>query len=57
VSARFDINRFIAVKVEGHFMDGVGNIGMYPDGFYANDNPNGFTPKTNLFVTRIGFNF
>jgi hypothetical protein len=57
VSARFDVNRFIAVKVEGHFMDGVGNIGMYPDGFYANDNPDGFKPKTNLFITRIGFNF
>jgi hypothetical protein len=57
VAARFDINRFIAVKVEGHFMDGVGNIGMYPDGFYANDNPNGFKPKTNLLLTRIGFNF
>jgi len=57
VAARFDINRFIAVKVEGHFMDGVGNIGMYPDGFYAADNLNGFKPKTNLFLTRLGFNF
>ena len=57
VAARFDINRFIAVKVEGHFMDGVGNIGMYPAGFYAQDNPDGFKPKTNLLMTRIGFNF
>jgi len=57
VSGRIDINRFIAVKLEGHFMDGVGNIGMYPDGFYANDNPNGFKPKTNMFITRLGFNF
>ena len=38
-------------------MDGVGNIGMYPDGFYAADNLNGFKPKTNLFLTRLGFNF
>ena len=57
VAARFDINRYIALKVEGHFMDGVGNIGMYPDGFYAQDNPNGFNQKTNLFLTRLGFNF
>ena len=57
VSGRIDINRFLALKLEGHFMDGVGNIGMYPDGFYANDNPNGFKPKTNLFITRLGFNF
>lgn len=57
VAARFDINRFIALKVETHFMDGVGNIGMYPAGFYAQDNPNGFEQKTNLFITRLGFNF
>jgi hypothetical protein len=57
VAARFDFNRFLALKVEGHFMDGVGNIGMYPAGFYAQDNPNGFKDKTNLFVTRLGFNF
>jgi hypothetical protein len=57
VAARFDVNRFVSVKVEGHFMDGVGNIGMYPAGFYAIDNPNGFKPKTNLFLTRLGFNF
>ena len=57
VAARFDFNRFFALKVEGHFMDGVGNIGMYPAGFYAQDNPNGFKPNTNLLVTRFGFNF
>jgi hypothetical protein len=57
VAGRIDINRFIALKLEGHFMEGVGNIGMYPDGFYSQDNVNGFKPKTNLFVTRLGFNF
>jgi hypothetical protein len=57
IAARIDINRFIALKLEGHFMDGVGNIGMYPAGFYAIDNPDGFKPKTNMFVTRLGFNF
>ena len=57
VATRIDINRFFAVKVEGHFMDGVGNVGMYPDGFYAQDNPGGFKQKTNLLVTRFGFNF
>jgi hypothetical protein len=57
VSARIDITRIVTVKLEGHFMDGFGNVGMYPDGFYTVDNPQGLAPKTNLFVTRLGFNF
>jgi hypothetical protein len=57
IAGRIDINRFVALKLEGHFMEGVGNIGMYPDGFYAQDNVTGFKPRTNLFVTRLGFNF
>ena len=29
----------------------------YPDGFYPQENPNGFKPDTNALVIRSGFNF
>ena len=56
VAARVDLNRFVYVKVEGHFMDGYG-IGSYPDGFYPQQNPLGFQPKTNALVVKTGFHF
>ena len=55
-AARFDLNRFVYVKVEGHFMDGYG-IGPYPDGFYPQQNPHGFEPNTNALVLKTGFHF
>jgi hypothetical protein len=57
VSGRFDINRFFNVKIEGHFMDGIGVPGMYPDGFYAANNPQGLKPDTKALVVKTGFNF
>ncbi len=57
VTARFDINRFINVKAEGHFMRGYGVPGMYPSGFYTVDNPQGLQDNTNALVLRAGFNF
>jgi len=57
VTARVDLNSHWNVKVEGHFMDGYGSPGMYPDGFYTSDNPQGLKPKTNLLIVRTGFNF
>ena len=57
VTARVDINNHIDVKVEGHFMNGYGQPGEYPAGFYTQDNPNGFKPTTNLLVIKTGFNF
>jgi len=57
VTARFDVNRFVNVKLEGHFMDGYGAPGLYPSGFYTSDNPQGFQNKTNGLVARVGFNF
>jgi len=57
ISARFDINRFTNIKVEGHFMAGVGLPADYPDGFYTNVNPQGFKPNTAAFVLKAGFNF
>ncbi len=57
VAGRFDLNRFINVKVEAHFIAGYGLPGYYPDGFYVIDNPRGMTPNTKALVVRSGFNF
>jgi len=56
VTARVDLNRFWDVKVEGHFMNGYG-FGPYPDGFYLQDNPQGFARNTSALVVKTGFNF
>jgi hypothetical protein len=56
VTAKFTINRFTTVKVEGHFMDGAPNE-FYPAGFYSPENPKGFAPNTNALVARTGFSF
>jgi hypothetical protein len=57
VTGRVDINRFFSVKVEGHFMAGIGLPGDYPDGFYLADNPKGLQPNTRALVIMGGFNF
>ncbi len=56
IAARLDMNRYWNVKLEGHFMNGVG-VGPYPDGFYPQANPNGFKPNTSALVVRTGFAF
>jgi len=56
ISSSFDINRYVNVKVEGHFMDGYG-FGPYPNGFYPQVNPKGFAPTTKGLVIKTGFNF
>jgi hypothetical protein len=56
VTGKFDVNRFISIKVEGHFIDGAGN-GPYPCGFYGAQNPNGFQPNTNALVVRTSYSF
>jgi hypothetical protein len=55
VTARFDLTRFVDLKLEGHFMDGAMIDSLFDRGFYAVPNPNGIAPKTNMFVARIGF--
>jgi hypothetical protein len=57
VTVRFDANRYLNFKLEGHFMDGVGVPGVYPGGFFGMDNPNGLQPKTNAMVVKTNFNF
>lgn len=56
IAARIDLNRFSYVKIEGHFMDGYG-IGLYPDGFYPQENPTGFQRETKALILKTGFNF
>ena len=56
VTAAVDLNRFWDVKVEGHFMNGFANA-MYPDGFYPQQNRQGFKPNTNALVIKTGFHF
>jgi hypothetical protein len=55
VSARYDINRYWNVKVEGHFMDGYA-YGPYPNGSYPQENPK-YKPNTNALVLKTGVNF
>ena len=57
VSARFDLNRFVNIKVEGHFMNGVGSPDYYPNGFYGVDNPQGLKPNTKALVVKTSFKF
>jgi hypothetical protein len=61
VTARFDLKSFWTVKVEGHFIDGYGQIdsarGFY-DGFPGPFSATaGFKPQTNLLLLRTGFSF
>ncbi len=57
VTGRVDINRFFNLKIEGHFMAGVGLPGDYPDGFYLVNNPQGLKPNTNALVVKTGIEF
>jgi len=56
VSGKFTLNRFATFKIEGHFMNGFGEMD-YPNGFYPEQNPNGFATNTNALVMRAGFSF
>jgi len=57
VTARFDLNRYVAVKVEGHHVDGYGGVGANAQNFYIRNNPGGFTTTTNMFVLRTSVSF
>lgn len=55
-TVRLDFTRNWNLKIEGHFMDGFGNI-LTARGFYPRNNPQGLQPATNMLVLRTGFNF
>ena len=57
VTAGVEINRFASLKVEGHFMAGIGLPGDYPDGFYLANNPQGLHPDTRALVIKGGIHF
>ena len=56
VTARVDINKFWNVKLEGHFMNGYG-VSTYPDGFYPQNNPQGFKTDTDALVIKTSLHF
>ena len=56
ITGRFDLNRFLYIKVEGHFMNGNAST-VYPDGFYPQVNPQGFQDNTKALVIKTGINF
>jgi hypothetical protein len=56
ITASMDFKKFWNVKLEGHFMNGYGTS-SYPDGFYQQVNPQGFSPNTNTLVLKTGVNF
>jgi len=56
ITARVDLNRYWNAKVEGHFMNGYGNS-SYPEGFYPQVNPGGFSPNTNALVLKTSVSF
>jgi hypothetical protein len=53
---RLDPKPWWNFKIEGHFMDGVGNV-LTARGFYPHNNPQGLQPVTNMLVLRTGFVF
>jgi hypothetical protein len=58
VTARFDPKSFWTVKVEGHFIDGYGQLDS-ARGFYGFSPATGVypQPQTNMLVVRTGFSF
>lgn len=56
ISGHVDVNQYLYFKVEGHFMNGYG-WGTYPNGFYPQQNPDGFEPNTEAVVVKTGFHF
>jgi len=56
VTARLDLTTHWDLKIEGHFLDGYGSPTSFR-GFYPQDNPTGFKPKTTMFLVRTGWNF
>jgi hypothetical protein len=61
VTARFDLKSYWTVKVEGHFIDGYGQIdsarGFYDDFPSGTSSTAGFKPQTNMLLIRTGFSF
>jgi hypothetical protein len=55
LTARFDLSKYVDLKLEGHFIDGAMINSALGRGFYAAANPNGLKPNMNMMVLRLGF--
>jgi hypothetical protein len=55
VTARFDLSRYLDLKVEGHFIDGAMINSGLNRGFYAAPNPAGLQPTMRMLIVRLGF--
>jgi hypothetical protein len=51
ISGRYDFNDYFYGKIEAHFLHGDGL------GYYADTNPNGLKPNSNMLAAKIGFSF
>jgi hypothetical protein len=51
ISGRYDFNAYFYAKIEGHFLQGTGL------GYYADTNPTGLRPNSNMLAAKIGFSF
>ena len=56
ITARVDLTKWWDMKVEGHFINGYGDL-YSAHGFYLRSNPNGTKPSTDLLIVRTGFYF
>ena len=55
-TVRLDLTRNWNFKIEGHFIDGFGNV-LAIRGFYPHNNRQGLLPTTNMLILRTGINF
>jgi hypothetical protein len=55
-TARFDLKKWWNVKLEGHFIDGYGDL-YSSHGFYLRSNPAGTKPSMDMLVLRTAFTF
>jgi hypothetical protein len=51
ISSRWDFNSFFYAKLEEHFVHGTDL------GYYADSNPTGLKPRSNVLAAKIGFSF
>jgi hypothetical protein len=55
ITARLDLRKYLDLKIEGHFMNGIMPSATVSRGFYIAPNPAGLKPDTRLLVIRLGY--
>jgi hypothetical protein len=56
LTLHYTFTHYMGAKVEGHVMDGTGDMWSSHE-FYLANNPGGLLPRTKMLVARIGFSF